>query len=149
MALNSATQKFYDYICNQLKKLIAISFLLIFLCANTEIGQLLKLPTLIHHYLEHHHDKNDEDHDISFLDFLKKHYNENENHSDNAKHDHQNLPFKTIDCHAVNTVIALMQHNVFIPHTTFISSSKNDASYMEQHYTSKSFGNIWQPPKLG
>lgn len=149
LTANSDTQKLYDYICNQLKKLIAISFLSIFLCAYTEIGQLLKLPTLIHHYLEHHNDKNDDDHDISFIDFLKKHYNENDNHSDNVKHDHQNLPFKNIDCHAVNTVIALVQQTTFNLHTTYSISSKNIASYTEQHYTSKSFGSIWQPPKLG
>jgi hypothetical protein len=132
-----------------LKKLIAISFLSIFLCANTEIGQLLKLPTLIHHYLEHHDDKNDDDHDISFIDFLKKHYNENDNHSDNAKHDHQNLPFKTTDCNSLNIVIALVQQTVFSLRTTTIISSKNVIYYTEQHYTSKSFGSIWQPPKLG
>jgi hypothetical protein len=149
LTINSATQRHYDYICNRLKKLIAISFLSIFLCANTEIGQLLKLPTLIHHYLEHHDDTNDDDHDISFIDFLKKHYNENDNHSDNAKHNHQNLPFKTIDCHAVNTVIAFTQQTVSTLQATSIISSKNVAFYTEQHYTSKSFGSIWQPPKIG
>ena len=149
LALNSDTQKLYDYIYNQLKTLIAISFLSIFFCANTEIGQLLKLPTLIHHYLEHHEDKNDDEYGISFIAFLKNHYNENENHSDNSKHDHQNLPFKTMDCHSLSTVIALVQQTVFTLHTTSIISAKNVASYTEQHYTSKSFGSIWQPPKLG
>ncbi len=147
--INSATQKLYHYICNQLKKLIAISFLSIFLCANTEIGQLLKLSTLIHHYLEHHEDKNDDEYGISFINFLKNHYNENNHHSDNAKHDHQNLPFKTTDCHAVNTVIALVQQTFFTLHTTTIISAKNVAAYTEQYYTSKSFGSIWQPPRLG
>jgi hypothetical protein len=132
-----------------LKKLIAISLLSIFLCANTEIGQLLRLPALIHHYLEHHDDTSDDDHDISFIDFFKKHYNENNNHSGNAKHDHQNLPFKTTDCHAVNTVIALLQQTVFTLQTTSIIFAKNIASYTEQQYTSKSFSSIWQPPKLG
>ena len=149
MTANSDTQELYDYICNQLKKLIAISFLSIFLCAYTEIGQLLKLPTLIHHYLEHHNDKTDDEYGISFIDFLKNHYNENSNHSDNAKHDHENLPFKTNDCNYMNTVIALMQQKVFNLHTTTIISAKNIACYTEQHYTSKSFGSIWQPPKLG
>ena len=131
-----------------MKKLIAISFLSIFLCANTEIGQLLKLPNLIHHYLEHHDDKNDDEYGISFIDFLKNHYNENNQHSDNAKHDHQNLPFKTTDCNSLNTLIALVQQNIFALHNNKITSAKNVACYTEQHYTSKSFGSIWQPPKL-
>jgi hypothetical protein len=132
-----------------LKRIIAISFLSIFLCANTEIGQLLKLPTLIHHFLEHHDDKNDDEYGIGFIDFLKNHYTENDNHSDNAKHDHQNLPFKTCDCQSLSTLIALVQQTVFVLHTSTIISSKNSASYREQHYTSKSFGSIWQPPRLG
>lgn len=119
------------------------------MCANTEIGQLLKLPTLIHHYLEHHDDKNDDEYGINFTDFLKKHYNENDHQSDNAKHDHQNLPFKTMDCHSLNTVIALVQQNIFALHNNAVISSKNVAGYTEQHYTSGSFGSIWQPPRLG
>ena len=118
------------------------------MCANTEIGQLLKLPALIHHYLEHKADKNDDDHDISFIDFLKMHYNENNTRSDNANHDHQNLPFKTCDCQFLTTLIALVQQNVFAINTPSLISSKNVASYTEQHYTSQSFGSIWQPPKL-
>ena len=105
------------------------------------------MPTLLHHYLEHHDENNNDRNDIGFLDFLQKHYNQN-NHSDSDKNNHNDLPFKTIDCHSLNTVIALLQQNVFTIHTTFSFSSKNVAFYKEQHYISKSFGNIWQPPKL-
>jgi hypothetical protein len=132
-----------------LKKLIAISFLSIFLCANTEIGQLLKLPTLIHHYLEHRYDKNDDEYGISFIDFLKNHYSENNHHSDNAKHDHQNLPFKTCDCQSFNTMMVLLLQPLFLLHHTAIISTIQITFYAEQQYTSKSFGSIWQPPKLG
>ena len=149
LTANGDTQALYDYICNQLKKLIAISFLFIFLCANTEIGQLLKLPTLIHHYLEHHDDKNDDEYGISFIGFLQNHYNDNNQHSDNAKHDHQNLPFKTTHCNSINTVMSFVQQRFFNSHTISIISTKNIACYTEQHYTSKSLGSIWQPPKLG
>ena len=118
------------------------------MCANTELVQLLKLPTLIHHYLEHHDDKNDDEYGISFIDFLKNHYNENNHHSDNDKNDHQNLPFKTTVCNSINTVIAFVQQTVFTLHATAVICTKNIASNTEQDYTSKSFGSIWQPPKL-
>ena len=146
---DSTIKKHYVYICKQLKQFIAISFLSIFLCANTEIGQLLKLPTLINHYLEHHENKNDDKNGISFLGFLKNHYNENSQHSKTAKHDHQNLPFKTTDCNSINTVIAFVPQMIFTLHTTAVISAKNIACYTEQHYISKSFGSIWQPPKIG
>ena len=38
----------------------AISLLFVFLYANTELHQLLKLPMLIHHYLSHHHRRKDD-----------------------------------------------------------------------------------------
>ena len=117
------------------------------MCANTEIGQLLKLPTLLHHYLEHHDDKSEDEYGISFIDFLQKHYDENNQHSDNAKNDHQNLPFKTTDCNSLNTVIAMVQQTVFALQSTTSIPAKQVTCYTEQHYTSKSFGSIWQPPK--
>lgn len=119
------------------------------MCAYTEIGQLLKLPNLVNHFLEHRNDKNDDEYGISFIDFLKNHYNENNQHSDNAKHDHQNLPFKTTNCNSINTVIGMVQQTVFALHTAIIISIKKVVFCKEQHYTSKSFGSIWQPPKLG
>ena len=118
------------------------------MCAYTGVGQLLKLPTLIHHYLEHHDDENEEEHDLSFLDFLKIHYFE-DNHADNAEHDHNNLPFKTLDCPSVNIVFVSAQPHIFVLYTASILSSKNVAVYALKHYSSTSFGNIWQPPKLG
>ena len=132
-----------------MKKLTAILFLSVFLCANTEVGQLLKLPTLIHHYLAHHDDKTDDEYGISFINFLKKHYNKNDNNSDNAQQEHQDLPFKTIGNPTINTAIALEQPTIFATSSITIISSKNVASYIAQHYTHNSFGNIWQPPKLG
>ena len=132
-----------------MKKPIAILFLSIFLYANTEIGELFNLPTLVYHYFEHHNDKNDDEYGISFIDFLKNHYNENNQPSENAKLNHQKLPFKSAHCDHINTVIALVQHQVFNSHTSYFISTKNVASYTEQYYTFNSLGNIWQPPKLG
>ena len=79
------------------------------MCANTEIGQLLKIPTLIQHFTEHH----DDDLDISFADFIDFHYNNDKQHSDTDKHDnHQNLPFKTINTN-VNTILAFESQTAF------------------------------------
>ena len=75
LLVNNKIYYFYN-----LEKTIAILFIFIFLCANTEIEQLLKLPNLVEHFTEHH------DHDvdkqgISFLEFITIHYNYTQHHS--------------------------------------------------------------------
>jgi|TARA_R110000868_G_scaffold177301_1_gene415654 hypothetical protein len=127
-----------------LKKSIAISFLFIFLCANTEIGQLLKIPTLIQHFTEHH----DDDLDISFADFIDFHYNNDKQHSDTDKHDnHQNLPFKTINTN-VNTILAFESQTAFSFRKLNIISLNRTVPFSQDFYISSVFASIWLPPKL-
>lgn len=128
------------------KKIIAIAFLFIFLCANTEIGQLLKLPNLIEHFIEHH--DHEDEHNISFLDFVKSHYNDNHKHSDTDKHDeHQNLPFKTI--HSDLCTVFAFENQLTIWFKKPISIAINTiVPYHEEFYTSDVFICIWLPPKL-
>lgn len=129
-----------------MKKIITISFLFIFLCANTEIGQLLKLPNLIEHFFEHHNHK--DEHSISFIDFVKSHYNDNHKHSDTDKHDeHQNLPFKTINTN-INTVIVFEKQPIFSFRKPISIAVKNTVPYHREFYTSNVFACIWLPPKL-
>ena len=129
-----------------LRKTIAISFLFIFLCANTEIGQLLKLPNLIEHFFEHH-DHADE-HNISFLDFVKSHYTDNHKHSDTDKHDeHKNLPFKTINSN-LNTVIAFENQPIISFKKPISIAINNTVPYHREFYTFNVLACIWLPPKL-
>ncbi len=129
-----------------LRKTIAISFLFIFLCANTEIGQLLKLPNLIEHFFEHHEHK--DEHNSTFFDFVKSHYNDNDKHSDTDKHDeHHNLPFKS---HNTSVSIALMfeDQKCFSFTKPLHFSFKSAITFRKEHYTSNVFACIWLPPKL-
>lgn len=126
-----------------LKKLIAISFVFVFLYANTELHQLLKLPVLVHHYLDHHEEGNS----ASFVGFLYDHYNSEKSQSDNDHHDHQNLPFKT-DCANVHTSLAYTGHQQYSFQHTPPVSVKVNVVYNEVIYFSTSLSNIWQPPKF-
>ncbi|MES2138757.1 MAG: hypothetical protein V4511_03560 [Bacteroidota bacterium] len=126
-----------------MKKLIAISFVFVFLYANTELHQLLKLPVLVHHYLEHH----EEDNSASFAGFLYSHYNSEKSHSDNDHHDHHNLPFKT-DCANVHSSLAYTGHHQYSFQHTPPVSVKVNVVYNEIIYSSASLSNIWQPPKF-
>ncbi|MCE9540348.1 MAG: hypothetical protein K8R85_14200 [Bacteroidetes bacterium] len=126
-----------------MKKLIAISFVFVFLYANTEMHQLLKLPVLVHHYLEHCKEANNS----SFVGFLYNHYNSEKPHSDNDHHDHQNLPFKT-DCANIHTSFAFTGHHQYSFQSTPPVSVKVNVVYNEIIYSSASLSNIWQPPKF-
>jgi hypothetical protein len=122
---------------------IVIFFLFSFLSANTAFGEVLKLPLLIHHYMEH----TQEDNDNSFIDFLAKHYGKDIHHHHNDNHhDHNNLPFKTINVHSV--------HLVYFQ-SSFIEFSKQIAEkelktpiLQQQNYSNAYLNSIWQPPKI-
>lgn len=128
-----------------MKRLVAISFLLIFLSANTEFGQLLKLPVLIHHYLEHVElDENE-----SLTNFLKVHYEREINHPDDIHGDHENLPFKTTDCHTAQIPVILQSLRIEILPVTEKTAIQDKKIYsIEEHYYFSHLRNIWQPPRL-
>ncbi len=73
-----------------MKKIIAISFLLVYLFSTTEAKQLLKLPLVFQHFKEHQK----ENKTISFLHFLKIHYLQGSPRDKDYNRDMQ-LPFKT------------------------------------------------------
>ncbi|NBU04883.1 MAG: hypothetical protein EBT39_00830 [Sphingobacteriia bacterium] len=127
-----------------MKKLIAISFLFVFLFANTELHQLLRLPMLIHHFSEHH----DQEPDESFADFLNEHYSDHHNHSDNDHHDHDNLPFKTKDCATAHVSLAFLNHIQFSVLRPTAFYDKISPIYNGAFYSSAVVSNIWQPPKI-
>lgn len=127
-----------------LKKSIAISLIIIFVSAYTEIGQLLKIPQLVNHYWEHSHET-DADHDMSFLVFIKGHYSKDQ--SNNNHKGHQGLPFKTLN-QITNMTLALQSQTTM----TFINRIgipvKTQVPFSDEYYTSTVFASIWLPPKL-
>jgi|YelNatPaOPRAMG01_1025707.scaffolds.fasta_scaffold01282_10 hypothetical protein len=73
-----------------MKRVATIALFCIFLFGSTEAYQLLKLPLLMEHYLQHR----SENPEISFISFLKLHYNKKLIIDDDWQQDQQ-LPFKT------------------------------------------------------
>lgn len=128
------------------KKLAAISFLFVFLFANTEFRQLLKLPVLVHHYLEHVElDENE-----SLVNFLKIHYEREINHPDDIHGDHQRLPFKTADFHSAHIPVILPHTHFELPAAGERTEVQDNKIYsIEEHYSFAHLKNIWQPPRLG
>jgi SNF family Na+-dependent transporter len=124
-----------------MNKVIAIFLISLFMCANTSIGQLLKVPNLIEHYNEHK--KEFTKTSISFIDFIKLHYSKNTNHN---QEEHQNLPFKTFD--NVTNVFLLDTFNSFqIQILKPLISSKKIFFYTKS-FKSNLIASIWLPPKI-
>ena len=123
-----------------MNKLIAYFLISVFMCANTSIGQLLKVPNLIEHYNEHKNELTTDS--ISFIDYIVSHYSKN---ADN-NHDHEDLPFKTLD-NSSSTLFAFSiityQIQVVMP---LISTQKK--FFYNKSFKSNLIASIWLPPKL-
>ena len=123
-----------------MKKYFAIVLLSIFMCANTSIGQLLKIPNLIEHYIEHKNDSSANS--ISFVDYLILHYSKNvENNID-----HQDLPFKTFDT-STSFLFVFTNFNYQISLVKPLVSNPKQYSYSES-FQSNLITSIWLPPKI-
>jgi hypothetical protein len=125
-----------------LKKITAISLLVVFLAAYTEIGQLLKLPVLLHHYLEHH----ENDAATTFADFLHHHYNEENSHPSH-NNEHSKLPFKSQNMGVSQGSFAYLPV-VFESRKDIVFTVKQQPAFFNISFNvSSHLSKIWQPPK--
>lgn len=125
-----------------MKKIVVIFIISVFLCANTAIGQLLKIPYLIEHYNSHNNEM--VSNSTSFIDYIILHYSISEDKTS----DHQHLPFKTLD----NSVNLLY---VFSTYTSYqlrvvnpLISNKKIKFFYNNFFKSKLVTSIWLPPKI-
>lgn len=126
-----------------LRKLIAISLFSIYLFSTTELHQLLKLPFLVTHFLEH----KTQNGDITLLTFLHLHYANG--HQKDADYDKDmQLPFKSNDG-CINASIAPfipISLSTEISRPVYIQSNNFTLRY-DVDINSFFLSNIWQPPK--
>lgn len=115
--------------------------LLIFSLSGTEFGQLLRLPLLINHYLEHKKGHSD----LSIGDFLQIHYSKQ--HQDGANEADRQLPFKShLECAKLFSIASPFPNsvNLLIPATT---SGSNDIPRESTPLSTGVRNMIWQPPR--
>lgn len=123
-----------------MKKIIVLFLITIFLCANTSIGQLLKVPNLLEHYKEHKNE--DETSTISFSQFIKLHYSKN---VDDNHEEHQNLPFKTLD-NVVSVFTFCFSQYQF--HFVKLLIENRRKFFYKFFFKSSLIASIWLPPKI-
>ncbi|RFM28511.1 hypothetical protein [Deminuibacter soli] len=109
---------------------------------STALNQLLKLPVLVAHYIEHQH----RDSHISVLDFLSMHYWGKDINDNDDDRDRQ-LPFKTVDMHSLHCSfvpllkpIALKQRE---DHCTVI----NYPAIKDQYLPDPARASLFRPPR--
>lgn len=128
-----------------MKKLLVIFLVLSILNANTALGEILKFPVLIHHYVEH----TQEDQEVCLIDFFAQHYTKTIEHQHQNSHaGHEKLPFKTTDG-SFSTIVTLgppppvviLNHNII--HADLIIPD-----FHQQFYGNAYLNSIWQPPRF-
>ena len=128
-----------------MKKLATIFFFLIFLFGSTEAYQLLKLPLLVQHYIQHRA----EDPGISFIAFLKIHYNKKLVIDDDWQQDQQ-LPFKTQQ--SANAFmfgfVSMPSHPISFQNISYPFIEKIFRLEDKSEYSYTLLQDIFQPPKL-
>lgn len=87
-----------------MRKMLAILLVSVHLLGNTEASQLLKLPQLLHHYLQHHR----QDPSISFFEFLSMHYSGDDGTNADDDADSQ-LP-----CHNLNHNTTILTYSPMV-----------------------------------
>lgn len=114
----------------------------VYLLSQTEFHQLVKLPLLLEHYIEHRA----ESPEMGFLDFLEMHYL----HGSPQDHDFakdQRLPFKSSDCNTVVIPAVLPTTEITLPAWVYFADRIQEALHAEP-VISRASAEIWQPPRL-
>ncbi|MBL7811885.1 MAG: hypothetical protein JNL57_06640 [Bacteroidetes bacterium] len=124
-----------------MKRGISVLLLSVYFFTATGFSQLVRLPVLLHHYLEHQ-EKNE---NTGFGEFLSLHYLEDTQDKD-LHHDHERLPFKSqhilVPC--VQHASAIQQLNLCEPH---LAVKQVPAIPQDDIYAAPFSGKIWQPPR--
>jgi hypothetical protein len=123
-----------------MNKLIAFFLISVFMCANTSLGQLLKVPNLIEHYIEHKNELTSDS--ISFIDYIVSHYSINAENNQ----EHQDLPFKTFD--NSTSVLFAFSINTFQIQIIKPLISTTKKFFYNKTFKSNLIASIWLPPKL-
>jgi hypothetical protein len=110
----------------------------------TELSQLLKLPTLVHHFIEH----KEQNQELSFWQFLCIHYAKgNVKYADYDKD--MKLPFKTSDNFFNQLTFCTVPSLTISNKPTYQTDKKDEQIPSDEKLISSYLSSIWQPPKIG
>ncbi len=121
------------------KRILALSLLILYINSNTEFHELLRTPVLIDHYNQHKLLVKD----ISFWDFLVMHYKTGAAHDADDNH----LPFKDPGHSFTAATLALPIYKIVLKETVVLVEPDHSYPYTETFIASH-LSKIFQPPRL-
>lgn len=130
------------YFC-KVKRLIAIMLLFGFISSSTELHELLKLPHLLHHFVEHR----TQNPDLSLSAYVYEHYTHNHDNNKDEHHDKGCLPFQGEHTCLVGTSLCSDQVPSglkWVPQVSLTTAYVVTSDSPSSNFLSK----IWQPPKI-
>lgn len=125
-----------------LKKIISISILAIYMLSCTEFDQLLRIPLLVAHFIEH----KQESKDISFGEFMLIHYVQEYSFNGDYEQD-TNLPFKSVDGNTIQVVAFITLLNPCLKAKPIYAEDKRFKPFEQLFIDNAYLSSIWQPPK--
>lgn len=131
----------FEYLPGLMFKGLAIFLISIHLMGNTEVGQLFKLPQLIHHYFQHQR----LDPGIRFIDFLAMHYAGDDGTTADDDLD-KKLPYHNTDHSTVGIVYSPMVKDFPVAELP-VPFAREYNDRLQQGISSKHVLLIFQPPK--
>ncbi len=124
------------------KKAAVVFLTTLFFISNTEFHELLKVPVLIAHYLEH----KSETPDLTLAQFFSIHYNSNNTKDEDYARDSQ-LPFKTTEHLSSSVTVFLSHFTVKLP-VPYLNNNVELPFYRASFVSFQLLSNIWQPPRF-
>ena len=127
-----------------MKASISKFLIIVYLFSATEASQLLKLPLLFSHFVEHQQKQPS----MSFGEFLHHHYAAEHKDDGDAATDNK-LPFKSHD-HCCSFVFPInIFHTIQFSHLkTIVIEKKNMLFSSSANIISAYLSSIWQPPRF-
>jgi hypothetical protein len=124
--------------------MITLGFIFTYLLSVTQLGEFLKLPKLINHFIEHSQEQSN----LTFIEFLTIHYVDALVYDKDYEKDME-LPFKShsdfCNC-SITTFCSPIPQFTFSKEQTIKEFKKPHFNYVFT-FTSNFLSNIWQPPK--
>lgn len=114
--------------------------------ATTELYQLLKLPFLVEHFIQH----KEQNKDITLMEFLYLHY-AYEDVQGTDYEDDMKLPFKSHGNHITTNIVDVVANSILkitIQARPIFIELKVIIISEEAFFASSYLSNIWQPPKF-
>jgi hypothetical protein len=84
----------------------------------------------------------------TLIEFLNEHYASTINHPDDQHNDHENLPFKTLDCQTIQVLTLAPQSTFCIVQIIHEAVKTENIIRDQQPYSNAYLNNIWQPPRF-